>query len=148
MPFGEGIMFDPKKIQEIENQFRTWDEKVEKALRKNPERREEFQTTSGIPLKRVFTPADLANLDYGQDLGFPGEHPYTRGVQPTQYRGRFWTMRQYAGFGTAEDTNRRYRYLLEQGQTERSARWESRLTPFGIWRFFSTKSHWIGSPPP
>ena len=110
-------MFDPKKIQEIENQFRSWDEKVEKALRKNPERKEEFQTTSGIPLKRVFTPADLANLDYGRDLGFPGEHPYTRGVQPTQYRGRFWTMRQYAGFGTAEDTNHRYRYLLEQGQT-------------------------------
>ncbi len=110
-------MFDPKKIQEIENQFRTWNEKVEKALRKNPERREAFQTTSGIPQKRVFTPADLPNLDYGQDLSFPGEYPYTRGVQPTLYRGRFWTMRQYAGFGTAEDTNRRYRYLLEQGQT-------------------------------
>jgi methylmalonyl-CoA mutase N-terminal domain/subunit len=110
-------MFDPKKIQEIENQSQPWNEKVAKNLQKNPERKEEFQTTSGIRMKRVFTPADVANLDYGRDLGFPGEFPYTRGVQPTLYRGRFWTMRQYAGFGTAEDTNRRYRYLLEQGQT-------------------------------
>jgi len=117
MLIGEGNVFHPKKIQETEKQERAWNEKVEKNLPRNPERKEEFQTTSGIPVKRVFTPADVADLDYGQDLGFPGEFPYTRGVQPTLYRGRFWTMRQYAGFGTAEDTNRRYRYLLEQGQT-------------------------------
>ncbi len=117
MLIGEGNVFHPKKIQETEKQERAWNEKVEKNLPRNPERKEEFQTTSGIPVKRVFTPGDVADLDYGQDLGFPGEFPYTRGVQPTLYRGRFWTMRQYAGFGTAEDTNRRYRYLLEQGQT-------------------------------
>ncbi len=117
MLIGEGNVFHPKKIQETEKQERGWNEKVEKNLPRNPERKEEFQTTSGIPVKRVFTPGDVADLDYGQDLGFPGEFPYTRGVQPTLYRGRFWTMRQYAGFGTAEDTNRRYRYLLEQGQT-------------------------------
>jgi methylmalonyl-CoA mutase, N-terminal domain len=110
-------MFDPKKVEGIRNQDKTWNEKVEKTLAKNPERKKEFRTTSGIPVKRVFTPGDIPLLDYDQDLSFPGEYPYTRGVQPTMYRGRFWTMRQYAGFGTAEDTNRRYRYLLGQGQT-------------------------------
>jgi methylmalonyl-CoA mutase N-terminal domain/subunit len=117
MLIGEGNVFDPKRIQEVAQQQRAWNERVEKNLQRNPERKEDFQTTSGIPLKRVFTPGDVADLNYGQDLGFPGEYPYTRGVQPTLYRGRFWTMRQYAGFGTAEDTNRRYRYLLEKGQT-------------------------------
>ena len=69
----------------------------------------------GIPVKRLYTPTDLANDDYCDAVSFPGEYPYTRGVYPTMYRGRHWTMRNYAGFGTAEDTNRRYRYLLEQG---------------------------------
>ena len=110
-------MFDPKKSEEIGKQAKEWNGKIEKTLAKNPERKKTFQTTSGIPVKRIFTPEDVAGLDYEQDLNFPGEFPYTRGVQPTMYRGRFWTMRQYAGFGTAEDTNRRYRYLLEQGQT-------------------------------
>lgn len=87
-----------------------------KALSRAPERQAEFKTESGIPIERVYTPED-AKLDYGRDLGFPGQYPFTRGVQPTMYRGRFWTMRQYAGFGTAEETNARYRYLLEQGQT-------------------------------
>jgi methylmalonyl-CoA mutase N-terminal domain/subunit len=81
-----------------------------------PERRSEFQTESGIPAERVYTPDDVETV-YGEDLGFPGNYPFTRGVQPTMYRGRFWTMRQYAGFGTAEETNARYKYLLEQGQT-------------------------------
>src|SRR5574338_1313609 len=78
-----------------------------------------FETSSGRPVKGVYRPEDLAgeDFDYSRDLGFPGEFPYTRGVQPTMYRGRFWTMRQYAGFATAEESNRRYRYLLEQGQT-------------------------------
>jgi len=110
-------MFDPKKIEESGKHAQAWNEKVEKSLAKNPERKKAFQTTSGIPVQRVFTAQDVAGLDYPRDLGFPGEFPYTRGVQPTMYRGRFWTMRQYAGFGTAEDTNRRYRYLLEHGQT-------------------------------
>lgn len=82
-----------------------------------PERKAEFTTLSGMPVERLYTPLDTAELDYERDLGFPGQYPYTRGVQPTMYRGRLWTMRQYAGFGTAEESNERYKYLLEQGQT-------------------------------
>ena len=90
---------------------------LKKALARAPERRSAFTTTSGIPLERVYTPLHLADQDYERDLGFPGAYPFTRGVQPTMYRGRFWTMRQYAGFGSAEETNHRFKYLLEQGQT-------------------------------
>jgi len=86
-------------------------------LKRRPERRAEFRTASGIPVKRLYTPLDVAGLDYLTDLGFPGQYPFTRGVYATMYRGRFWTMRQYAGYGTAEETNARFRYLLEQGQT-------------------------------
>ena len=85
--------------------------------RAGPERKGSFETPSGIPLDRVYTPEHTADLDYLQDLGFPGEFPYTRGVYPTMYRGRLWTMRQYAGYATAEESNRRFRFLLEQGQT-------------------------------
>jgi len=88
-----------------------------KTLSKNPERATSFKTTSDIEIKRLYTPLDKADADYGENLGFPGEHPFTRGVQPTMYRGRFWTMRQYAGFATAEETNKRYKFLLQQGQT-------------------------------
>ena len=88
-----------------------------KALDGAPERRERFETSSGIEIRDLYTPADLAGLDEDRDLGRPGEYPFTRGVQPTMYRSRLWTMRQYAGFATAEETNRRFRYLLEQGQT-------------------------------
>ena len=88
-----------------------------KALKAAPERRDPFETSSGIEIRDLYTPADIAGLDEDRDLGRPGEYPFTRGVQPTMYRGRFWTMRQYAGFATAEETNQRFRYLLEQGQT-------------------------------
>ena len=88
-----------------------------KALGGAPERREAFETSSGIVVRDLYTPADLAGMDEARDLGRPGEYPFTRGVQPTMYRSRFWTMRQYAGFATAEETNRRFRYLLERGQT-------------------------------
>ena len=88
-----------------------------KAVSRSPERQDRFLTTSGATIQDLYTPADIAGLDEDRDLGRPGEYPYTRGVQPTMYRGRLWTMRQYAGFSTAEDTNRRFRYLLEQGQT-------------------------------
>ena len=92
-----------------------WEEKVLRPVtNKNPERKAEFHSPSGIPLPRVALPTDS---NYMEQLGFPGEYPFTRGVQPTMYRGRFWTMRQYAGYATAEDSNRRYRYLLDQGQT-------------------------------
>jgi methylmalonyl-CoA mutase N-terminal domain/subunit len=88
---------------------------VRRAMEASSEIKEEFTTESGIPVKRLYTPLDLEGSDYIRDLAFPGEYPYTRGVYPTMYRGRLWTMRNYAGFGTAEDTNKRFRYLLEQG---------------------------------
>ncbi|HEX9549737.1 MAG TPA: methylmalonyl-CoA mutase family protein [Candidatus Limnocylindrales bacterium] len=88
-----------------------------KALEGAPERRERFESSSGIEVRDLYTPADIVGLDEDRDLGRPGEFPFTRGVQPTMYRSRFWTMRQYAGFATAAETNRRFRYLLEQGQT-------------------------------
>ena len=91
-------------------------ETVAKALTKGPERRTVFETTSGIPVERLYTPEDAAG-GYEERLGYPGQYPFTRGIQPTMYRGRFWTMRQYAGFATAEESTKRYRYLLEQGQT-------------------------------
>ena len=97
---------------------RQWEAKVvDPAIEKAPERRERFETTSGIPVERAYTSADTQDLDPERDLGLPGTAPFTRGVQPTMYRSRFWTMRQYSGFGTAAETNRRFRYLLDQGQT-------------------------------
>ena len=87
------------------------------ALKRFPERQETFETSSGIDVSPVYTAEDTPDFDYHAALGYPGEYPFTRGIQPTMYRGRLWTMRQYAGFGTAEESNRRYRYLLEQGQT-------------------------------
>jgi methylmalonyl-CoA mutase, N-terminal domain len=95
-----------------------WEAQVLKpALENSPERQVEFTTVSGHPIRRLYTSADVADVDFDRDIGFPGEPPYTRGIHPTMYRGRLWTMRQFAGFGTPEDTNQRFRYLLEQGQT-------------------------------
>ena len=88
-----------------------------KALAGSPERRDRFLTSSGIEIRDVYTPADTTDTDERRDLGLPGEFPFTRGVQATMYRSRLWTMRQYAGFATAEETNRRFRYLLDHGQT-------------------------------
>ncbi|MBI2524563.1 MAG: methylmalonyl-CoA mutase [Candidatus Rokubacteria bacterium] len=108
----------PEAEGKIEEARRAWEARTRKpALEKAPERPGLFATSSGVPLPPLCTPADTGGLDYLRDLGFPGELPYTRGVQPSMYRGRFWTMRQYAGFGSAAETNRRYRYLLAQGQT-------------------------------
>jgi methylmalonyl-CoA mutase, N-terminal domain len=90
---------------------------LKQTLAKNPERHQTFTTISGHPIRRLYTEADLPNWDATRDLGLPGEPPYTRGIHSTMHRGRLWTMRQFAGFGTAEDTNQRFRYLLEQGQT-------------------------------
>jgi methylmalonyl-CoA mutase, N-terminal domain len=95
-----------------------WEEKIlEPALQKSPERAPDFTTVSSYPIRRLYTQADLADWNPERDLGLPGEPPYTRGIHPTMYRSRLWTMRQFAGFGTAEDTNQRFRYLLSQGQT-------------------------------
>ncbi len=97
---------------------REWEARVlQPTLEKSPERQTEFTTVSGHPIRRLYTPADVADLDFEREIGFPGQPPYARGIHPTMYRGRLWTMRQFAGFGTPEDTNRRFRYLLEQGQT-------------------------------
>ena len=97
---------------------REWQEKVvEPQLKRAPERRSSFNTDSGIEIDPLYTPEDLGQFDYQDKLGYPGEYPYTRGVQPTMYRGRFWTMRQYSGYATAKESNQRYRYLLDQGQT-------------------------------
>jgi len=105
-------------FKNIREAMERWEETVlKKVLSKTPERELSFRTTSNIELKRLYTPLDVANVDYCEDLGFPGQPPFTRGVHPTMYRGRLWTMRQYAGFATAEETNRRYKYLLNHGQT-------------------------------
>lgn len=104
--------------ENIKKAHEQWNEtKVKKLLNRFPERKETFNTSSDIETKRVYTPENVENIDYVKDIGFPGQYPYTRGVQPTMYRGRFWTMRQYAGFATAAESNKRYKYLLEQGQT-------------------------------
>ena len=96
---------------------RGWKRTLARSLERSPERRESFETTSGIGTDRLYTAGDLDGWDPDAELGYPGVFPFTRGVQPTMYRSRFWTMRQYSGFGTAEETNRRFHYLLEQGQT-------------------------------
>jgi len=114
----ENRMFDKQKLASILKGKERWEKRtVVKTLEKFPERLKEFTTVSGTPIERLYTPMDVEDLDYVRDLGFPGDFPFTRGVYPTGYRGRLWTMRQYAGFGTAEESNERYKYLLEQGQT-------------------------------
>jgi methylmalonyl-CoA mutase N-terminal domain/subunit len=110
-------MFDDKALEELKEAAKRWEESLAPTLAKRPERKPSFVNTSGIPIERVYLPFHVADLDYERDLGFPGAYPFTRGVQATMYRGQLWTMRQYAGFGTAEESNRRYRYLLEHGQT-------------------------------
>jgi len=106
------------EISRIRAARERWEKKVlAPVIAKSPERRKRFESTSGETIERLYTPLDLENIDSLADAGFPGEYPFTRGVQPTMYRGRFWTMRQYAGFGDARESNRRYRYLLAQGQT-------------------------------
>src|SRR6476620_7285133 len=90
---------------------------LERARKRSPERRDRFETSSRIPIEPLYTAEDLAEWDAASRLGFPGEPPFTRGVQPNMYRGRFWTMRQYAGYASAEGADARYRYLLERGQT-------------------------------
>ncbi len=111
-------MFDKNRLEEIKLAKEKWtEEKVQKAISRFPERKERFKTGSDLEIDRLYTPEDVKDIDYIEKLGFPGQYPFTRGVQPTMYRGRLWTMRQYAGFATAEESNKRYKYLLEQGQT-------------------------------
>jgi methylmalonyl-CoA mutase N-terminal domain/subunit len=110
------MLFDKRKLEEIKQRKEQWEkETAAKSIENLPEKGE-FSTSSNIPVRRIYTPLDIADFDYVQNLGFPGKYPLIRGVYPTMYRGRLWTMRQYAGFGTAEQTNQRFKYLLKQGQ--------------------------------
>jgi methylmalonyl-CoA mutase N-terminal domain/subunit len=110
-------MFDVKELEKIKTGKKKWsDGTLAKLLTKAPEKKAKT-TWSGIPVETLYTPVENSGLDYESKIGYPGEYPYTRGVQPNMFRGRFWTMRQYAGFGSAKETNARYRYLLGQGQT-------------------------------
>ncbi|HEV8471348.1 MAG TPA: methylmalonyl-CoA mutase family protein [Methylomirabilota bacterium] len=110
-------MFDRKAIERIEAARTTWEAReLADFLKRQPESRAEYHTGSGLPVQRVYTPADVADIPW-EDIALPGQWPFTRGPYPTMYRGRLWTMRQIAGFGTGEDTNRRFRYLIAQGQT-------------------------------
>ena len=110
-------MLDPKSLDRLENELADWEAKELAAfLHKQAERREQFFTNGDIPLKRVYTAADVADTPI-EDIGLPGRYPFTRGPYPTMYRSRLWTMRQIAGFGTGEDTNKRFKFLISQGQT-------------------------------
>ena len=111
-------MYDSQKLKNLKDSLEQWEEtSLQKTLASMPERRDDFITTSSEPIQRLYTPLDVADLDYASDLGLPGGYPFTRGVHPTLHRGKLWTMRMFAGFGTAEETNARFKYLLAQGQT-------------------------------
>jgi len=111
-------MIDEKKINEVTKERERWEETtLQRWVAQRPERKSEFRNHSDMLIKRLYTPEDIKDLDYMQDLGFPGEYPFTRGVHATMYRGRLWTMRQFSGYGTAEQTNRRFKYLLKEGET-------------------------------
>jgi len=111
-------MYDKGKLDELRRALDRWEETtLQQSLVRLPERKPSFLTTSSDPIARLYTPLDVPDLDYDRDLGLPGEYPYTRGVHPTLYRSKLWTMRMFAGFGTAEETNARFHYLLDKGQT-------------------------------
>jgi len=110
-------MFDKFKLLQIEKSLEVYDKKTEKLIKKRPERKEKFVSVSGKEVNRLYTPLDIKDVDYLEDIGMPGEYPYTRGVQPNMYRGRLWTMRMYAGFATAKESNERYKFLVEQGSS-------------------------------
>jgi len=111
-------MYDREMLDKLSREKEKWEEtSLQQTMARFPERREAFITTSSEPVDRVYTPLEVAEMDYFEDLNLPGEFPYTRGIHPTMHRGRLWTMRMFAGFGTAEETNQRFKYLLGQGQT-------------------------------
>ena len=112
-----GTLFKKKELSKIESDKNSWRKYLRKVLDTSPERKEEFTTVSGTAIEELYTPADIKEFDYTSKLGFPGKQPYTRGVQASMYRGRLWTMRMFAGLGSAEETNERFRYLVSQGQT-------------------------------
>jgi methylmalonyl-CoA mutase, N-terminal domain len=106
-----------RELERLREARRRWEKgPLARSLERTGERKDEFETLSGLPTDRLYTPEHVIDVDYERDLGFPGEYPFTRGIQPTMYRGRYWTIRQYAGFGTPEATNERFKFLLSQGQ--------------------------------
>jgi len=112
------IMFDEKKVDQLKNERERWEQTtLPNWIKQSKERKGEFKNTSSILIKRLYTPEDIESVDYMRDLGFPGEYPFLRGVHATMYRGRLWTMRQFSGFGTAGQTNKRFKYLLKEGET-------------------------------
>src|SRR3972149_351793 len=115
-------MYDRLKLEDLRQSLEKWEATtLGQYLVRLPERQAQFITASSEPVERLYTPLDVAEMDYLGDLALPGEYPYTRGIHPTLHRGKLWTMRMFAGFGTAEETNARFKYLLEQGQTGLSA---------------------------
>lgn len=110
-------MYDPKTLEDLAKGKEQYDASVEKTLQRFPERKEVFYTGSKEPVNRLYTPQDIEDENFSEDIGFPGAYPYTRGVQPNMYRGRLWTMRMYAGFATAEESNKRYKFLVDQGSS-------------------------------
>ena len=113
----DGTLYDKKAMEAVRKGFKQWEDSIYgQASNREDDTRKNFQTASGIPLKPLYTPSDVADVDY-TDQGFPGVYPFLRGVHPSLYRGRPWTMRMFSGFGTPEDTNRRLKLLLEHGET-------------------------------
>jgi len=111
-------MFEKKVLEDIKKNKSDWEKKCYSPhKKKNPERKKKFENLSGIEIKNLYTPDDISHLDYIKDIGYPGNYPFLRGLHPTMYRGRFWTFRQFSGFGSAEETNNRYKYLLNHGET-------------------------------
>ena len=111
------LTYNKKIMDEIHDAYREWSKKLDEIFSAHPERLERFSTVSDKEIERIYTPVDVKVQDFMRDIGFPGQYPFTRGVQPSMYRGRLWTMRMFAGLGTAEDTNRRFHLLVKQGQT-------------------------------
>ena len=112
------MAYNKKKVDEMKREYERWEQTtLPNWTKQSGERKKEFTNTSNMPIKRLYTPEDVKELDYMRDLGFPGEYPFLRGVHATMYRGHLWTMRQFSGFGTAEQTNKRFKYLLKEGET-------------------------------
>ncbi len=131
-------MYDHDALKKLAERRATWERQLDDTGQERPG---PFITTSGTPIARVYDPTDIADLDYERDLGLPGEYPFTRGVHPTGYRGKLWTMRMFAGFGTAEETNARFKYLLEHGQTGLSIAFD---LPHAVWATTPTRRRRMG----
>lgn len=110
-------MFKEDQMDKVRNGNKVWQREIASQLSQTPERKKRFSTVSDLEIKDLYTPEDLSEMDFEKDISFPCSYPFTRGVQPSMYRGRLWTMRMFAGLGSAEDTNKRFHYLVQQGQT-------------------------------